>query len=114
MEGGKMEREFPEENEKTPAENALDEAAPIEPEMDEIEESGDLLAADESEPEEKEEAEIEGLQKSSDPIALYLREIGSVPLLTREQEVSLAREIEEGEQKVFEAALSSPAALRTV
>jgi RNA polymerase primary sigma factor len=114
MEGGKMEREFPleENDEKTPVE-----AAPVEPaEMDELEEAGDLLAADEAEPEEKEEAEpdLEGVQKSSDPIALYLREIGSVPLLTREQEVSLAKEIEQGEQKVLEAALSCPPALRRV
>jgi len=109
-----MERDFPvgENEEKTP-----NETSPLEPaDMDELEDAGDLLAADEAEPEEKEEAdqELEGVQKSSDPIALYLREIGSVPLLTREQEVSLAKEIEQGEQKVLEAALSSPAALSTV
>ena len=111
-----MGREFPhEENEeKAPAEGLMNEASQPEPaDMDDLEEAGDLLAAEEAE-EEKEEAELEGAQKSSDPIALYLREIGSVPLLTRELEVSLAREIEEGEQKVLEAALSSPTALRAV
>ncbi|MGH7768349.1 MAG: sigma-70 family RNA polymerase sigma factor [Candidatus Binatia bacterium] len=109
-----MERDYPagENDEKTPTETTSIEPA----DMDELEEAGDLLAADEAEPEEKEEAEadLEGVQKSSDPIALYLREIGSVPLLTREQEVSLAMEIEQGEQKVWETALSSPAALSTV
>ena len=87
-----MGREFPhEENEeKAPAEGLMNEASQPEPaDMDDLEEAGDLLAAEEAE-EEKEEAELEGAQKSSDPIALYLREIGSVPLLTRELEVSLA------------------------
>jgi RNA polymerase primary sigma factor len=118
IEGGKMERQLPieEKDEKTPADALLDEASPLEPDADELEDGGDLLAVDEAEPEEKEESdpEIDRIQKSSDPIALYLREIGSVPLLTREQEVSLAREIEEGEGQVFAAALSAPLALRAV
>ena len=113
-----MEREFPldENEEKAPAEASPSETSRIEPaDMDELEEAGELLASEEAEEEKEEaEAELEGVQKSSDPIALYLREIGTVPLLTRELEVSLAKEIEEGEQKVLEAALSSPAALRAV
>ncbi|MBI4489013.1 MAG: sigma-70 family RNA polymerase sigma factor [Deltaproteobacteria bacterium] len=50
----------------------------------------------------------------SDPVALYFREIGSVPLLTREREVELAKEREEGEAQVIEAVLSSPIALRYI
>jgi RNA polymerase primary sigma factor len=117
IEGGKMEREFPlEEKDEKAADALLDDASPVEPEIDDIEDGGDLLATEEAEPEEKEEAdpEIDRVQKSSDPIALYLRDIGSVPLLTREQEVSLAKEIEAGEQQVFAAVLSAPAALRAV
>jgi RNA polymerase primary sigma factor len=109
-----MEKNFPHEDNE---EKTSNEPSQLEPaDMEELEEGGDLLAADEAEPEEKEEAEpdLDGVQKSSDPIALYLREIGSVPLLTREQEVSLAKEIEQGEQKVWETALSSPLALSTV
>src|SRR5262249_50242702 len=111
--GGNMEREFPFE-EKGDEKNAggeslLDDAA-LEPEIEDLEE-GELLVTEDAEPEEKEEdPEIERIQKSSDPIALYLREIGSVPLLTREQEVSLAKQIEEGEQQVLAAVLSAPAA----
>ncbi|MFQ5850387.1 MAG: sigma-70 family RNA polymerase sigma factor [Candidatus Binatia bacterium] len=65
---------------------------------------------------EKEEAELEEEAKEggfgeSDAVELYLREIGSVPLLTREGEVKAAREIEEGEAQVTEAVLSSPVAL---
>jgi RNA polymerase primary sigma factor len=113
-----MEREFQfgdKEEEKTPSDALLEEGGALEPEIEELEESGDLLVTEDAEAEEKEEdPEIERVQKSSDPIALYLREIGSVPLLTREQEVSLAKEIEEGEQKVLAAVLSAPAAFRTI
>jgi RNA polymerase primary sigma factor len=112
-----MEREFPFEDkeEKTPSDALLEEGGALEPEIDELEEPGDLLVTEDAETEEKEEdPELERVQKSSDPIALYLREIGSVPLLTREQEVSLAKEIEEGENRVLAAMLSAPAAFRTV
>jgi RNA polymerase primary sigma factor len=47
-------------------------------------------------------------------VALYLREIGSVPLLTREGEVQLAKEKEQGEAQVNEAVLSSSVVLRYV
>ncbi|HTM09670.1 MAG TPA: sigma-70 family RNA polymerase sigma factor [Verrucomicrobiae bacterium] len=113
-----MEREFPfeeKENEKTPADTLLDESGSLDTEIEDLEEPGDLLVTEDAEAEEKEEdPELERAQKSSDPIALYLREIGSVPLLTREQEVSLAKEIEEGEQRVLAAVLSAPVAFRTV
>ncbi|MFQ5917477.1 MAG: sigma-70 family RNA polymerase sigma factor [Candidatus Binatia bacterium] len=46
-----------------------------------------------------------------DTLAVYLRDIGSVPLLTREDEVELAKQREEGEGQVYEAVLSSPIAL---
>jgi len=113
-----MEREFPfedKEDEKTPSETLLDEGGALEPEIEDLEESGELLVTEDAEPEEKEEdPEIERIQKSSDPIALYLREIGSVPLLTREQEVSLAKEIEQGEQQVLAAVLAAPVAFRAI
>ena len=112
-----MEREFPfeekEDEKNAGGESLLDDAA-LEPEIEDLEE-GELLVTEDAEPEDKEEdPEIERIQKSSDPIALYLREIGSVPLLTREQEVSLAKQIEEGEQQVLAAVLSAPAAFRAV
>lgn len=48
------------------------------------------------------------------PIVRYLRDIGSVALLSREEEVRLAQRIEEGESQILEEALSSPLALRFV
>ncbi|MCZ6696990.1 MAG: RNA polymerase sigma factor RpoD [Acidobacteria bacterium] len=40
------------------------------------------------------------LEKTNDPVRMYLREMGTVPLLTREGEVEIARRIERGEKNV--------------
>jgi len=45
----------------------------------------------------------EDLGRTSDPVSIYMREMGSIPLLTREEEVVLAREIERGEEIVTRA-----------
>ncbi|MBI2891971.1 MAG: sigma-70 family RNA polymerase sigma factor [Deltaproteobacteria bacterium] len=46
-----------------------------------------------------------------DPLRAYLRKIALVPLLTREGELELSRQIEEGERRVLEAVLQSPVAM---
>jgi RNA polymerase primary sigma factor len=46
--------------------------------------------------------------KSQDPVRLYLREMGSVPLLTREGEVALAKRIERGNVVVMQSITRSP------
>jgi RNA polymerase primary sigma factor len=43
------------------------------------------------------------LEKTNDPVRMYLREMGTVPLLTREGEVEIARRIERGERAVLKA-----------
>jgi RNA polymerase primary sigma factor len=40
---------------------------------------------------------LRALGRTTDPVKLYLREIGSIPLLTREGEIAIAKEIERGE-----------------
>ena len=45
--------------------------------------------------------------KSTDPVRMYLRKMGSVSLLTREGEVEIARRIEEGERQVLEVVIRS-------
>ena len=52
--------------------------------------------------------------KSNDPVRMYLRKMGSVALLTREGEVEIAKRIEEGENEVLSAILSSPIAVREI
>jgi RNA polymerase primary sigma factor len=60
-----------------------------------------------AEKEEAEETKIDlspgALEKTNDPVRMYLREMGTVPLLTREGEVEIARRIERGEKNVVKA-----------
>ena len=50
--------------------------------------------------------------KREDPVRLYLREMGSVPLLTREGEVAIAKRIERGQNLVLKTLSRSPAVLK--
>jgi RNA polymerase primary sigma factor len=52
------------------------------------------------------------LEKTNDPVRLYLREMGVVPLLTREGEVSIAKRIERGQIKTRKAISRSPVAVK--
>src|SRR5436190_4507847 len=52
------------------------------------------------------------LEKSDDPVRLYLREMGVVPLLTREGEVAIAKRIERGQLRTHKAISRSPIAVR--
>jgi RNA polymerase primary sigma factor len=64
--------------------------------------------------EEELEMEAEGIGKSIDPVYMYLREMGSVSLLTREGEVIIAKRIEEGEKEVINAVLDSPLTIKEI
>lgn len=46
---------------------------------------------------------FQGLERTTDPVKLYLREMGNISLLTREGEVAIAMEIERGEKSVIKA-----------
>src|SRR5439155_21133620 len=48
------------------------------------------------------------LEKTNDPVRMYLREMGTVPLLTREGEVEMAKRIERGQLRVLKAISRSP------
>jgi RNA polymerase primary sigma factor len=52
-------------------------------------------------------AEANPLEKTNDPVRMYLREMGTVPLLTRQGEVHIARRIERGERRVANALVRS-------
>ncbi|HVF50286.1 MAG TPA: RNA polymerase sigma factor RpoD [Pyrinomonadaceae bacterium] len=49
--------------------------------------------------------------KTSDPVRMYLRQMGTVPLLTRESEVVIAKRIERGQIKTNKALTRSPIAI---
>ncbi|MEE8138377.1 MAG: RNA polymerase sigma factor RpoD [Thermoanaerobaculia bacterium] len=50
--------------------------------------------------------------KTSDPVRMYFREMGTVPLLDRAGEVEIARRIEQGEKLTFEALCANPVVLK--
>ncbi len=54
------------------------------------------------------------LEKTNDPVRMYLREMGTVPLLTREGEVRIARRIERGERQALKALSRSRYVLREI
>jgi RNA polymerase primary sigma factor len=54
------------------------------------------------------------LEKTNDPVRMYLREMGIVPLLTRRGEVSIARRIERGERRVLNSLSRSAYALNEI
>ena len=71
-----------------------------------------------AEMEEGEEVELDltpgALEKTNDPVRMYLREMGTVPLLTREGEVEITKRIERGQLKVLKAISRSPIVIREV
>ncbi len=75
------------------------------------------MALDEETEEDVDEDELDldlsagALDKSNDPVRLYLREMGIVPLLTREGEVVIAKRIERGQIKTRKAITRSPIAV---
>jgi RNA polymerase primary sigma factor len=54
------------------------------------------------------------LDKTNDPVRMYLREMGTVPLLTREGEVTIARRIERGKRSIITSISRTPLIARTV
>ncbi|MBZ5605635.1 MAG: sigma-70 family RNA polymerase sigma factor, partial [Acidobacteriia bacterium] len=52
--------------------------------------------------------------KTNDPVRMYLREMGTVPLLTREGEIELAKRIERGQYAVRKALSRSPLVIREI
>jgi RNA polymerase primary sigma factor len=54
------------------------------------------------------------LDKTNDPVRMYLREMGTVPLLTREGEVAIAKRIEQGKLSVIKSISRMPAIVKAV
>jgi RNA polymerase primary sigma factor len=54
------------------------------------------------------------LEKTNDPVRMYLREMGTVPLLTREGEVEIAKRIERGQLRVLKALSRSAIVIREI
>ncbi len=80
-----------------------------------LERASNLALDDEEESSDEDDLDLDlsagALDKSNDPVRLYLREMGIVPLLTREGEVAIAKRIERGQIKTQKAIARSPIAI---
>jgi RNA polymerase primary sigma factor len=56
----------------------------------------------------------EAVEKTNDPVRMYLREMGTVKLLDREGEVRIAKRIEQGEAKIYQALANNPVVLAEI
>ncbi len=53
-------------------------------------------------------------ERADDPVRMYLREMGRVPLLTKDQEVTIAKRIEEAEEALTEVLLGTPYTIKEI
>jgi RNA polymerase primary sigma factor len=60
------------------------------------------------------DAQAAKLERADDPVRMYLREMGRVPLLTKEQEVEIAKRIESAEQDLTDVLMSTPFTLKEI
>src|SRR5678816_2940630 len=90
---------------------------------DEAEEPGAAAQAEEGEsarpvvaaaPVAKVETTKEPTERTDDPVRMYLREMGSVELLSREGEIAIAKRIEAGREKMIGAICESPLTFRAI
>jgi RNA polymerase primary sigma factor len=77
-----------------------------------LEDAPEFLEADFSEADDA--AVVEEAPSTDDPVRVYLREMGSVRLLSRQGEIDLAKRMERGRTKMWKALSRSPIAWKTV
>ncbi|MDX1778024.1 MAG: sigma-70 family RNA polymerase sigma factor, partial [Thermodesulfobacteriota bacterium] len=70
--------------------------------------------SEQDEEESEEQVNQTPFEKFNDPVRMYLREMGSVSLLNREEEVEIAKRIEDGEKEIAQVILHSPIIVREV
>ena len=81
------------------------------------EESEDSSTDDQNAPEKNQKStkvEEEDLGRTDDPVRMYLREMGSVELLSREGDIAIAKRIEAGRQKMISGICESPLTMKAV
>ena len=76
-------------------------------EYEEVEEDDEDVETRTREEDSSSKSSGSGNAKGNDPVRMYLRKMGQVPLLTREGEVEIAKRIEEGERTVLTVVLST-------
>ena len=74
----------------------------------------DTITRVESDRDEKTDELDAAYSKTNDPVRMYLRKMGSVSLLSREDEVAIAKRIEAGEKEVLDVVLKSSLAVKEI
>jgi RNA polymerase primary sigma factor len=84
--------------------------------LDEYDENRSDILPEEREDEKtsEEQRPPDFIEGERDPIRIYLREMSSVPLLTRDGEIEIAKKIEEGKERVFRVIFSLPFVLKKI
>ena len=80
----------------------------------EVEEEEQTATFSEESPPSQVPVESERADEKTDPVSLYLRDIGSTPLLTREREVQLGMQMEQGQEEYIDSVIASPFTVRQV
>ena len=70
--------------------------------------------APEGDPPERGNIDAESIGRTDDPVRMYLREMGSIELLSREGEIAIAKRIEAGRDKMIGALCENPLTMRAV
>ena len=78
------------------------------------ENASNVSSISEEEPEAEKEPVQQALGHTDDPVRMYLREMGSVELLSREGEIAIARRIEEGRDQMIQALFHSPRTVKAL
>jgi RNA polymerase primary sigma factor len=100
-----VESEEAEDNQAAPAEPAAEEEEP---------ESGDLVEATTTRAVVVRETTKEPTDRTDDPVRMYLREMGSVELLSREGEIAIAKRIEAGREAMIAGLCESPLTFQAI
>jgi len=74
----------------------------------EVEEEEQAESFPEESPQAQVQVDTERADEKTDPVSLYLRDIGSTPLLTREREVQLGMQMEQGQEEYIASVIASP------
>ena len=94
--------------------NVVDEDEVEEPEADSAEEESTELAERTGTAVASKSNTREGSDRTDDPVRMYLREMGSVELLSREGEIAIAKRIEAGRETMIEGLCESPLTFQAI
>ena len=83
-------------------------------EGEETEEAAPAVADEEGESKPNGNLDDEDIGRTDDPVRMYLREMGSVELLSREGEIAIAKRIEAGREMMIRGICESPLTIRAV